>query len=559
MAWTATNIGVGFNSPLGANAPNQSMEYPDSSGNSYEESVLAYIDNLALAIAKEDNITTSQGIARRAPELFGLWNNMKQGTSGVDYAAADVFVDDELAFGLRRRGVTPVIVLSPNPGTAQRLYDASRAYQGALTPGSGTYSGKRMLTPSQLETDFGSGFLDDWDPSDGDRNWAQRVIDGDYDDWLDDFANAIDDFATLNSYGGETLSVSVHNDKGYDVVDDTDDDYAGDYNNVIVRLAYEMNGGLSHSVHVLTSDANFGRARDEFVVAWAYISHRVRDIASNAFFLYNLIYQSTKTPASESTEPRDHSGVRNLGSGGNYKSALWNNALREGYVQFLGTDLYDGKGEGIRFSNAESDAGENDGGVLIYGSRWYDHYEAIWQYYGDQHIPMIVGEFGVNMSCDNNNRTTADERKFNCSSGETDESWNEECRGHYLKDSADTIYDVRKNGGSGAARFRALKGMLYFNIDLPQEGDPAQDNIWALLAEHVVGGGSWVPLDGAVEVEPRPTLADAKAGNWKNSNSGTSDASSNFAFKKFAGWWDHSDYESMFRGHGASVFEEMSD
>ena len=412
------------------------------------------------------------------------------------------------------------------PGSALPIRTSAGQYQGAPIDPPGAGKTKDAL---------GDGYfmLHPWSSTHASRNWAQRVVDGDYDSWLSSFANDIAAFASLNSHGGQNIN-SLRNEPTFNSTTNAKGaDLAGSgnelaYNNVIVRFAFEPNGRLAHSIpdHDAT---DWERGRDEYVAAWAYVSEHVRAIADNAYFFYCFSHNATTQPKAPAYD----------GLSGPAKPA-WVDTLRtRQHVQFLGMDLYEDAGDGD-FSGGVANP------MLDHSTQPYDNWEAIFLDYGSAETPMLIGEWGITLTHRDSTGLTgnARKRKWPCAQDATAANWNEECRGRWIRESLVYIKDFRDGTNADHSKYKALKGMFYFNLDRANE---SPNHIWGLYS----GTSSFVPKDDSGnDREPRPTLALAATTAWKAS--GIAGTENNYSFRRWCQSNNANPYDATYRGHNGS-------
>ncbi len=310
------------------------------------------------------------------------------------------------------------------------------------------------------------------------------------------------------------------------------------------------------------------RGRYEVVAAFAYVSDRIRNNGTvnsgngvgNAYFMWCLSSQADDNPTAPHYDDTKVSHPR----------FCFDTRLRtKNYVHFLAQDIYNENGKGITVQN---------GSLLGHNGGHYNQFEKVFgsSDWGGGVTPMIIAEWGMNLSSENNTDSaipSTKTRKWDCTSLTANGSWNEACRGRWIRDSGAEI--VRGRGSDpnppDHQKYKAIKGMMYFSMDL------LSSDIWSLWRESngfIAGGSSNVAPDWDQDsAEPRPTQAEAAADQWKNDNDsgtepiGTTASDSWFAFRRWAQLWDAdasgkaSDgntytYGSTFRGYGGALFDE---
>ena len=502
--FTRTDMGMGVLTPGGIawRDDNGQFEFPASSGNDHGESLLAELDAIKDDIADHIGLSTQLYRDRRMPEGVGIWVAMHlTSTSGPNNIP-----DDQTMWGLKHRGVVPVFQIdAPGPRMS-----------GPLGAGNeGKYVGAPVTTGTR-STPVGN--IPNWSNTHADRNWAQRVLDGDYDGWIDAFAGRIADYVGLvdPSTGNPNPSANL---KG--------ESYS-DYDAVIVRPWFEMNGRALNQSLPWVDDPAGSRSRgiQEANAAWCHLVDRVRTTngATNASFFWCFAYTGQDLFRRDPTNY-----LPELNGGGTGTDA----ALRS-RIHFLGVDSYDGNGSGI------------DGNLVLDAGGTYDpgdHYLAIFEDFGDTAKPMLVGEWGTCLGHQDNVEGSppvraVPDRKWNCTEEATTFS-NEKCRGRWIKESADDIVDKRAGSQGDTNKWEALKGLFYMARDL------AVKDVWGLWKDTATNYGSTAGPGGWSEPdpEPRPALGAGIPGSGE------------YAFARYADLFNDTPYGSEFRGRAGAFWD----
>jgi hypothetical protein len=538
-AFSNNSISLGFSHPAGVGykangnpraATEQSFRHGGKSN--YADSIGSLLDEYRDFMDIESGYGSGSYFERATPELFNFWMEADSAADAYAKGTGKGFLNDRLSFVLRDRGTKPFITLD---------------FSGFLAPASGSSyvrsangQGNRTLPTGETHPN--------WSSTAGDRNIFQAIIDGEFDDWLDSLAADIDNFRTIvvnpddaNDILGDGTGGTRVNRKGGDVAE---------YDKVVVRFLYEPNNGLDgwrHRVVNKNDTGDYYLAARMFMGAWTYIADRLKNGPNGTDYVACVMNFSNSgngnwNPSEPSPANPDNFNMWRKGI-----PTTANRSTVRNLVDFFALDVY----ASIRYKGSSSTQGNSrlfTDDVTGSGGKAAEWLAQMYDEWGADAVPLMIAETGMGLQHDYT--TNPSSIKHTKSGGlflraPSGDSYNERARGRHWWIELKALIDRRAHGTNNKERqyCRAIRAIVYFDINMSMfhpsshSGYPTcRFDDWAIFSDNIDD-----PLDTGTAVfdydttsgngaigdeggegngtyDPRPTLAEATDGTWKDSS-----------------------------------------